>query len=136
MDNKDLEQSQAVVVRSVAPAGYRRGGRAWRPGEQVVARSALSPSQWQQVANDPYLLVAGPEEAAGDSEAGGGVEPHSLGERLTLAQALAELDPADTADFTVNGLPQLDALARLTGRKVTAAERDEAWQAHKAGEAK
>lgn len=46
---------------------------------------------------------------------------------MSLMDAIALLNPADVTHWTKAGLPDANALSELTGRKVSATERNDAW---------
>jgi len=50
-------------------------------------------------------------------------------EGLSLNEAIAAL-PGDDKNWTASGAPQIKALEALTGTNISAAERDEAWDAY------
>lgn len=66
----------------------------------------------------------------GPAQQGEGASPTAQ----TLQQAFAMLDPASKEHFTGGGVPQLDAISRLLGRPVNAAERDAAWKDYAAAQ--
>jgi len=45
-----------------------------------------------------------------------------------LVRAVAALDPEDKALWTGSGTPRTEALEKIVGGRVTAEERDQAWQ--------
>lgn len=47
--------------------------------------------------------------------------------QAAIVEAIATLDPADTALWLANGAPKAEVIAAITGWKVSAAERDAAW---------
>lgn len=145
--------AKLLFVVCAAHSGYRRGGVRFTKGENTVDTEKLSAEQLKQINNDPLLIVG--EYADGISLASldkptaknllpetnkGGNSQGPLGDgalsggvnTLTLEQAFAQLQPDNKEHFTGNGLPQLDALEKLVGHKVTSVERTEAWEAYKA----
>lgn len=49
---------------------------------------------------------------------------------MTIEEAFAYLEPDNEAHFTKSGKPDVKALEEILGRKVTAGERDQAWDAY------
>lgn len=117
---------ETIVVVSGAHSGYRRAGRAFEPGENIVELSTVSEAQLCQLKADPRLVVL---QAPSDGVSATGNASKSV---QTLEEAFALLDPANTEHFTGSGLPQTQALSKLVGRTVNAAERDSAWAEFKA----
>lgn len=144
--------AKLLFVVCAAHSGYRRGGVRFTKGENTVDAEKLSAEQLQQINNDSLLIVGEyadglslasldeptaknllPEaNQGGNSQGPLGSRALSDGVKLTLEQAFAQLQPDNKEHFTGTGLPQLDALERLVGHKVTSAERAEAWEAYQA----
>ena len=60
------------------------------------------------------------ENVASEAEAGPSREEQ-------IRDAIAELDPGNTAHFTEAGLPRVEAIESLVGFDITAGERDVVW---------
>lgn len=150
--------AKLLFVVCAAHDGYRRGGVRFNKGENTVDTGPLSKEQLQQIGNDPLLVVGEyaegcsledvatlaqqlPEQAGeGHAQQGAlvsGALPGDLAlqDVLTLEQAFLQLEPDNKDHFNAKGLPNIAVLENLLGRKVTAAERDEAWAAFKAKQA-
>lgn len=56
--------------------------------------------------------------------------PDPAGRLSQLVAAVRAVDRASPGDWTADGRPRAESLARLTGNPVSAAERDAAWSAH------
>jgi len=143
--------AKLLFVVCAAHSGFRRGGVRFTKGENTVDTEKLTAEQLQQIESEPLLIVG--EYADGISLASldeptakkllpetnqGGNSQGTLGDGTlsgavtTLEQAFAQLQPDNKDHFTSTGLPQLDVLEKLIGRKVTSAERGEAWTAYQA----
>jgi len=143
--------AKLLFIVCAAHSGYRRGGVRFTKGKNTVDTEKLSTEQLEQIQRDPLLVVG--EYADGISLASldeptakellpktnkGGNSQGTLGDGTlsgavtTLEQAFAQLQPDNKDHFTSTGLPQLDVLEKLIGRKVTSAERGEAWIAYQA----
>ena len=142
--------AKLLFIVCAAHTGYRRGGVRFTKGENTVDTEKLSAEQLQQINADPLLVVGeyadGIELASLDeptaknllsqTDKGGDTQGTlgngTLSNGVTLEQAFAQLQPDNKEHFTGAGLPQLDALEKLVGHKVTSAERAEAWAAYQA----
>ncbi len=69
------------------------------------------------------------DDESGSSDTGGDSQPTpDVATPKTLNEAIALLDPANVEHFLASGKPSVEALEKLLGHAVTAAERDEAWE--------
>lgn len=145
--------AKLLFIVCAAHSGYRRGGIRFTKGQNTVNAEKLSAEQLEQINNDPLLIVGEyadgislasldeptakgllPETNQG-SDTQGGLGDGALSASITelmLEQAFAQLQPGNPDHFTQSNQPQLSALEQLTGRRVTAAERNEAWAAYQA----
>ncbi|MEE2025032.1 HI1506-related protein [Alkalimonas mucilaginosa] len=134
--------AKLLFIVCAAHTGYRRGGIRFVQGENTVETENLTAEQLQQIHQDPLLVVGEyadsislQDEANKGSGTQGPVGDGTLSAAvtgLTLEQAFAQLQPDNPDHFTQSNQPQLSALEQLTGRRVTAAERNEAWAAYQA----
>jgi hypothetical protein len=121
--------SYALALTNLAHTGYRRAGLALVKGENTIPADTITETQLAQLKADPRLKITVQEEggsAGTDGDQSLLLDQGSVPD--TLATAIALLDPANVDHFTSTGKPQIDALETLLGHKVTAAERDEAWE--------
>lgn len=142
-----------VTVNCLAHTNYRRAGMAFSHGENTLQPNSITPTQLAQLQADPRLKVTladddgqeGPikidlsKAALSQPTGGDGPQKEHLDNGLaltsvestskpeTLVDAIKQLDRSNAEHFTSSGKPQVDALAELMQTKVTAAERDEAW---------
>ena len=140
---------EEITVLSSAHDGYRRGGQSFVPGKNSFALSLFSAAQLQQLATDPRLVVLPPSNFSAANDADGAAiitamtdDTGQTGPILatletfapieTLEQAFSLLLPDNPDHFTNNGLPQLPALKLMLKRDISAAERNDAWDAFKA----
>lgn len=146
-----------VHVHCLAHSGYRRAGMAFNHGENTLQPSDITTAQLAQLKADPRLKVTVADEsketptsdtisdanlpnlASSDGSQGESVDAGDPSTSLeegeeppakpeTLVDAIKLLDPSNAEHFTGSGKPQVEALSELLGKKVTATERDEAWQ--------
>ncbi|MCR9664501.1 HI1506-related protein [Vibrio parahaemolyticus] len=89
----------------------------------------------------PANLVTLAEKALSSSTlnetTGGNQSDGDLGDSTlpaNLVEAIQRLDPSNTDHFTTSGKPATEALSELMQTKVSAAERDEAWETFQASE--
>lgn len=142
-----MTQVLKVVLVTAVAESFRRAGFGFTNKGTALLREQFTDEQYQQIVNEPRLslrevtedqipagahiaysaALAAKVSAQGDGEQGQGSQTVA-----TLAEAFALLDPANTEHFTGGGVPQLDALSTLLGRRVTAAERDPAFAEYKA----
>lgn len=150
--------AKLLFVVCAAHDGYRRGGVRFNKGENTVDTGPLSEEQLEQIENDPLLIVGEyaegrsleepaalsqllPEQAGeGHAQQGtlvSGTLPGDLAlqDVQLLEQAFLKLEPDNKDHFNAKDLPNIAVLEKLLGRKVSAAERDEAWAAFKAKQA-
>lgn len=128
---------QLIIVINAAHDRYRRAGIGFSKGENVFQPDTLSGAQIAAIEADPRLRISeraagAPDptkETGGPSDPQGTVDTDGVDSPVTLAAAIGLLDPENEDHFTKSGKPQLDALAGLMGKPVSAAERDAAWQA-------
>lgn len=134
--------AKLLLVICAAHSGYRRGGIRFTKGENTVDAENLTTEQLQQIHQDPLLVVGeyadslslqGEADQSGGTQGrlGDGTLPATVTE-LSLEQAFAQLQPDNPDHFTQSNQPQLSALEQLTGRRVTASERNEAWATYQA----
>lgn len=122
-----------VAVHCFAHTGYRRAGLALVKGDNTLEPGTITDTQLAQLRADSRLKVvvddqnqsSAASQAHANSLAQGTVGDDLFSGSLVEAIALLDVDNADA--FTSDGKPTTDALAAIVGRKVSAAERDEAW---------
>ncbi|WP_087022416.1 HI1506-related protein [Thaumasiovibrio subtropicus] len=152
--------SQSLVIYSHAPNGYRRAGMVFKFGKNTLEVGALNATQLAQLKADPRLAVLAaplvnavpaqatqtdnhrPSSGALDAQASQGdiaaqasqsevAEGNLKGlEGSKIETAITQLDPNNPNHFTNSGKPQTDILSQLVGRRVSAAERDQAWESY------
>ncbi|CCN69784.1 HI1506-related protein [Vibrio nigripulchritudo] len=139
---KQILIAQLVHVHCLAHTGYRRAGMAFVHGENTLEPDSLTETQLAQIQADPMFKVSLSDPKVSQPEGGHSLSKEPLVESglhtgLTtpdpktpesLVDAILKLDASNASHFTSSGKPQVDALESLMGTKVTAAERDEAWQ--------
>jgi hypothetical protein len=121
--------SYALALTNLAHTGYRRAGLALVKGENTIPADTITETQLAQLKADPRIKVVIQDETNSSVANGDQSTPVDQGTVPgTLIEAIALLDPANVDHFTSTGKPQIDALETLLGHKVTAAERDAAWE--------
>ncbi|MCR9487228.1 HI1506-related protein [Vibrio alginolyticus] len=140
MAEKTLIASLVSVICH-AHTGYRRAGMAFSKGENTLKPGSITNTQLAQLKADQRLKVSVIESeeleesnkaGSGNSDSGpvdGGLLPGSL------VEAIQRLDPSNTEHFTTSGKPTTEALSELMQTKVSAAERDEAWETFQTSDA-
>lgn len=122
-------QLRALVFESnlrrpgVLPSTVYALGREGEPPYQVqppAKTAALSPVRGNLGLVPP---VAGDAAASSAEPAPAGEQAQTV---LTVAEAIAQLDPENPEHYTKGGKPQTSALEQILGRPVSAAERDAA----------
>lgn len=126
-----MTQSNTLRVVCLAHTGYRRAGLAFEKGDNALDASRLTEAQLAQITADPRLRL----EGQGDNTSSEPTAPVSSAPALTLAQALAQLQPDNPAHFTQSGKPKTEALEALVKQPVSAKARDSAWAEHQAANA-
>lgn len=119
----------ALAVTNLAHNGYRRAGISLDKGTQIIPADTITETQLAQLKADPRITVAVQDET--DSSTSDGDQSTSVDNGAvpsTLIEAIALLDPANVDHFLGSGKPSVEALEKLLGHAVTAAERDEAWE--------
>lgn len=141
MAEKTLIASLVSVICH-AHTGYRRAGMAFSKGENTLKPDSITQTQLAQLKADPRLKVTVAEStlssATSNEPTGGNQSDGDLGDSAlpaNLVEAIQRLDPSSTEHFTTSGKPTTEALSELMQTKVSAAERDEAWEAFQASEA-
>lgn len=134
MAEKTLIASLVSVICH-AHTGYRRAGMAFSKGENTLKPDSITQTQLAQLKADPRLKVTLAEDALSSSPinepTGGNQSDGDLGDSTlpaNLVEAIQRLDPSNTEHFTTSGKPTTEALSELMQTKVSAAERDEAWE--------
>jgi hypothetical protein len=136
---------EKITVLSSAHDGYRRGGQSFVPGQNHFALSLFNAAQLQQLATDPRLVVLPPSNFNASNDADGAASITAMTDATgpvlasletfapieTLEQAFSLLLPDNPDHFTNNGLPQIPALKLMLKRDISAAERNDAWEAFK-----
>lgn len=125
--------AHAIVVVCAAHTGYRRAGMALANGENILQPESITETQLAQLKADPKLAVSIQEQQAVPSSASkqsGALDADSLPN--CLVEAIALLSPDNSEHFTSSGKPTTEALSELMQTKVSAAERDEAWEQYQA----
>ncbi|EML0278180.1 hypothetical protein D5E85_13100 [Vibrio parahaemolyticus] len=141
MAEKTLIASLVSVICH-AHTGYRRAGMAFSKGENTLKPDSITQTQLAQLKADPRLKVTVAEDALSSTTSneptGGNQSDGNLGNSTlpaNLVEAIKRLDPSNTEHFTTSGKPATEALSELMQTKVSAAERDEAWETFQASEA-
>ena len=141
MAEKTLIASLVSVICH-AHTGYRRAGMAFSKGENTLKPDSITQTQLAQLKADPRLKVTLAEDALSSTTSneptGGNQSDGDLGDSTlpaNLVEAIQRLDPSNTEHFTTSGKPTTEALSELMQTKVSAAERDEAWETFQASEA-
>lgn len=140
MAEKTLIASSIMVICH-AHTGYRRAGVAFSKGENALKPDSITQTQLVQLKADPRLKVTVAESALSsttlDESTGGNPSDGDLVDSAlpaNLVEAIQRLDPSNTEHFTAGGKPSTEALSELMQTKVSAAERDEAWETFQASE--
>ncbi|MGF1775898.1 HI1506-related protein [Vibrio nomapromontoriensis] len=125
--------TQAITVKNLAHGGYRRAGIAFEKGDNRIEPETITTTQLEMLKQDPRLKVCD-VQASPSGEQSGAVDAGALSHLVTeplaaLIEAIKQLDPSNNQHFTSSGKPQVDALAERVGQKVSASERDAAWEA-------
>ncbi len=114
-----------MIIISSARDGFRRCGVAHPAAPTSYADDYFDADQLAILQAEPMLTVALAETDGGEKK-----NQLSRGERLSAACAQLDADTENQEHWTVAGEPQIKALEALSGeKKVTAAERDAAWNA-------
>ncbi|YP_010660040.1 hypothetical protein PP583_gp18 [Pseudoalteromonas phage HS6] len=155
--NLKLTALASIIVHCTQPTGYRRGGIAHTSGKQTISADALTQQQLEAIENDPRLSVqAVPLDAStaqnpqlDADNMGTNLDAPKLYAQVDYTQAPIELQPvialmidAQFAEQPSCAQVAYEAPGETEGEvvkiKVSAAQRDEAWQwlqdAAKAGE--
>ncbi len=155
--NLKLTALASIIVHCTQPTGYRRGGIAHTSGKQTISAEALTQQQLEAIENDPRLSVqAVPLDAStaqnpqlDADNLGANLDAPKLYAQVDYTQAPIELQPviALMIDAQMELKPVVDQVAyeapgetegEVVKVKVSAAQRDDAWQwlqdAAKAGE--
>lgn len=155
--NLKLTALASIIVHCTQPTGYRRGGIAHTSGKQTISAEALTQQQLEAIENDPRLSVqAVPLDAStaqnpqlDADNLGANLDAPKLYAQVDTTQAPIELQPviALMIDAQMELKPVVDQVAyeapgetegEVVKVKVSAAQRDDAWQwlqdAAKAGE--
>ena len=155
--NLKLTALASIIVHCTQPTGYRRGGIAHTSGKQTISAEALTQQQLEAIENDPRLSVqAVPLDAStaqnpqlDADNLGANLDAPKLYAQVDYTQAPIELQPvialmidAQFAEQPSCAQVAYEAPGETEGEvvkiKVSAAQRDEAWQwlqdAAKAGE--
>jgi len=124
------ETNPIIIVKNAAHTGYRRAGLALQEGENRFDKANITDAQLAQLKADPRLAVIVEQaQASASGHASGAVDGGGNGNALSIAEAIMQLDPNNEAHFTKSGKPEVKALSALLGGTVSAAERDEVWDA-------
>lgn len=142
---------QSITVFNSGHAGYRRAGIAFNKGDNVI--DGLSAAQIQQIENDPRLVLQNADSAESADqtqlvENGDSVDITKLseavgdgsGEKLPLliqppeelfavVAIIQTLATTNALELTGSGVPTTACLEAATaGMKISAAQRDTAWE--------
>ncbi|MBY6223563.1 HI1506-related protein [Ferrimonas balearica] len=126
-----MTQSKTMRVVCLAHTGYRRAGLAFEKGDNTLDATGLTEAQLAQITADPRLRL----EGQGDSVSAVSGAAISSAPALTLAQALAQLQPDNPDHFTQSGKPKTEALEALVKQPVSAKARDSVWAEYQAANA-
>ncbi len=118
------ETTKTILVQCLAHSGYRRAGLVFDQGKNELSADKVTSAQLAQINADARLSII-EDSPVTDSASSGTVEGGD--NSLSLIDAIKQLDPDNTDHFTSGGKPQVDALEKLMGKSVSAAERDAAW---------
>lgn len=142
-----MTQFLKVLLVTAVTESFRRAGFGFTNKGTALLREQLTDGQYKQIVNEPRLslrevtadqIPEGAHIAYSDALAAqkqaqvDGQQGEDFQTVATLAEAFALLDPSNKEHFTGTGTPQLEALSKLLGRRVTAAERDPAFAEFKA----
>ncbi len=140
-----------LLVKNFAHAGYRRAGVAFKKGVNHLCSTDFTDSQLAMLDKDPRLSVqkkftSSEVIAAVNSQTGplvGSVSSVSVidsqtdtpqseldndgAAQLAVQGAIFQLESDNPAHWTKGGKPEINALSAILERKVTASERDDAW---------
>ncbi|HHC6618075.1 TPA: HI1506-related protein [Vibrio parahaemolyticus] len=141
MAEKTLIASLVSVICH-AHTGYRRAGMAFSKGENTLKPDSITQTQLVLLKADPRLKVTVAEDALSspsfNEPTSGNQSDGDLGNSTlpaNLVEAIQRLDPSNAEHFTTSGKPTTEALSELMQTKVSASERDEAWETFQASEA-
>jgi hypothetical protein len=96
--------------------------------DQSVVEMVIEPLPMiEENIKEPASPVANEDDAANAAVDGGGDQSAMDSRMDAIKAAIAQLDPNNAGHWLTNGNPNIDALSALTGFKVLAAERDQAW---------
>lgn len=107
-------------ISAIAAAGFWRCGRHFSQAGIIVDASEFTKEQWDRLHSEPKLRIS----EVGDDLARSPEDRQSL-----IVETIKDLE-AD--DFQNDGKPKLNSLSAILGAalgKITAAERDQAWEA-------
>ncbi|WP_432460799.1 HI1506-related protein [Agarivorans sp. QJM3NY_25] len=120
---------QTITIKNTRHSGYRRGGLVFQSGDNILPLDQLKPEQLAAIKADAVLLIKQAPTTTASHPQGAMVQDR-VDSAITITEAFDLLETANTEHFTSKGLPQIDALEQLLGRKITAAERHSAWQSY------
>lgn len=150
-----------IVLIAAATEGYRRGGLKFGVNPKEIDLSTLDNRQAETIMNDPNLTIKDVtssdcsvceeklatahltiDEQAKEidglkqviAEMSEDNKPDE-GTHLSLIEAIGQLNVDVEDHWTKTGKPEIGMLEALTGRNVSAAERDQAWQEYQATKA-
>ncbi|WP_407546546.1 HI1506-related protein [Vibrio parahaemolyticus] len=140
-----------LLVKNFAHTGYRRAGVAFKKGDNRLCSVDFTDSQLAMLDKDPRLSVqklaatsdthadvnlqAGPlvgsipSVSVDSQETGSSKQALDIdaAAQLAVQGAMFQLESDNPAHWTKGGKPEINALSAILERKVTAAERDDAW---------
>ena len=124
-------------MRYLCLSPVRFDGRRYLPGEnielpedvaaQLLGNGVIEPAPGK--AKPPKKDPAPEPKKDAEPEPEKDPAPETPAQPTTVAEAIDRLDPENADHWTKTGTPQVPALTALLGRRVTAAERDQAWAA-------
>jgi len=117
---------KTIKICGVGPTGFWRCGTHFPPEGKFVSHDDFTEKQWKILGGEKMLRIS----EATDAEIEAANPPTELHARI--ADVISTLAPAD---FGQDGKPKVDALKERLGEefdKITASDRDAAWEAIKA----
>lgn len=119
-DSADIAQGDGEQAGTVSAADV--------VDDQSVVETVIEPAPMsEETIKEPVPQAANEADAANAAVDGGGDQSAMDSRMDAIKAAIAQLDPNKAEQWLTNGNPNIDAISALTGFKVLAAERDQAW---------
>lgn len=129
--NNPTESTTQQDSADVAQGDSEKAGTASAADEvddQSVVERVIEPLPMiEETIKEPASPVANEADAANAAVDGGGDQSATDSRMDAIKAAIVQLDPNNVGHWLTNGNPNIDAISALTGFKVLAAERDQAW---------